>query len=134
MNQDILEFIKSISSSEKEVFETYFDLIETLETIQYIQHDNIPEIIQATILKICDLAEVKDCYDEFKSSFNNNPKIYTLRMRNILDDYCNSENICRICGSYLDSSTYEEDHGEYNGFPCLEQITGDYCHFCGYIE
>lgn len=130
IENDILEFIKSMSDTRKEVFITYYDLIEDLRILEKIQHDNIPEIIQATILRICNIDEVKDCYLEFKNLFNTDKERLLSNFKETLDTYCKKESICTNCGADLIYDEYLEDRGEYFGFPCSETIHKEYCPYC----
>ena len=131
IENDTLEFIKSISINSEEVFITYYDLIEDLKVLDKVQHDNIPEIIQATILNICNADEVKDCYLEFKEQFNSNKEDIITKFKNSLDTYCEKESLCIHCGSELTYETHLEDRGEYFGFPCNEETSEPFCpHGC----
>lgn len=129
METEILNYIKENSISNIEIFNKYIDIIEDLNNITILNHNNIPELIKTIIKQQCDghLEEIKDYYDEFKELFNNNKQRFIESMEETLQLFCNKENICCFCGSELAFGTYSEDRGEYLGCPCSERMYIKHC-------
>lgn len=129
METELLNYIKEISSTNGEIFNKYIELIEEFEEIDELNHENLPYIAKDIIKEQCDghLEEIKDCYDEFKTLFNNNKERFIESMEETLLLFCNKENICSICGGDIIFDTYDEDRGEYFGCPCKEKIHIKHC-------
>lgn len=129
METEFLNYIKEISNTNKEVYATYINLIDDFENIEILNHNNLPHIAKEVIKEQCDgyLEEIKDCYDEFKDSFNNNKQKFIENMEEILQLFCNKENICYFCGDEIVFGVYSEDRGEYLGSPCSERMYIRHC-------
>lgn len=127
---DVLEFIETKTINNKEVFNTYYNLIEDLKSINEIHIENIPDLIRETILEDCIPFEVMEYYDEFKNDFNHNKDKVIDGFESVLNTYCEKESICCNCGEDLNYDTYSECRGEYFGFPCEEVIHEKYCPYC----
>lgn len=48
--------------------------------------------------------------------------------------YIYDELTCPNCGEEMHIESWEEDRGEYQGFPCKERVCRLVCEECGYIE
>lgn len=71
----------------------------------------------------------KDTYEDIKElieEIRNDPDKLANALERNLEEFCEEEEICELCGAPLGYSTYEEPH-EYMGSECFETMVELYC-------
>lgn len=52
----------------------------------------------------------------------------------VLEEYALKNNLCPKCGEELKFCEWEEERGEYLGFPCSEKVGVKCCRDCGWKQ
>ncbi|MGL4571748.1 MAG: hypothetical protein ACRCVJ_11865 [Clostridium sp.] len=131
-HNDIVEYIKGLDNSftVSGLAQIIQEFIEELNDIDIIEtHEDIPIIIRGAIAQYCDCNkdEIIECANEFIAEFNNDHNKYIEEFKELLDEYCDQNSLCKICFKELENSSHYEDRGEYFGISCSEKMTEYFC-------
>lgn len=81
--------------------------------------------------------ETVEIISDLIKKIEDNPRQFTVNLSNAIEEYADEMNICPICGNEIILlDTYEEDRGEFQGFPATETIYKVGCESstCGYTK
>ena len=72
---------------------------------------------------------IRDTYEDIKElieEIRNDPDKLAKTLERNLDEFLEEQEACKLCGTSLGYSTYEEPH-EYMGSECFETMAEPYC-------
>lgn len=77
--------------------------------------------------------ETIECAVDLLNNLRNDPDIYCNKLDDVIEEYSDETFRCPICGRELEVKT-EQEHSEYQGSSCIENIHAKYCPEDGYID